>query len=147
MSDLGLLSKQYKQLHELLRLLRQWITVIKQVHYNIGEPVESSELTGAANGLSRITTFLRDVIPTEDEGEWNEDWLLDPPLPTDVVEKIRETHSNDQSLYLQQLRKLTSHLEEEPMQLIDQDIEMLDGIMLAASADVNEVFRRMMRWE
>jgi hypothetical protein len=146
MSDLGLLSNQYKQLHELLHRLRQWVTLVKQIHYEIGEQIEESDKTEAASGLSRLVIFLRQVIPTEDEGRWAEEWIIDPPLPIDVVNKIRETHSNNLPLYLEQLQRLTQHLEENLTHLTDTDIELLDGIMIAASADVNEVFRRMMRW-
>src|SRR5690606_22715075 len=112
----------------------------------IGESIEVAELAQAADGLSRVSKFLRHVIPAEDEGEWGEEWIIDPALPIDVVEKIREAHSSNQALYLEQLSRLTSHLENDPRQLTNKDIAILDSIMLATSADVNEVFRRMMRW-
>jgi hypothetical protein len=146
MSDLGLLSKQYQQLHEFLHRLRRWTTTIKQVHFKIGEQVDESDVIDALNGVSRIATFLRHVIPKVDEGEWDREWILDPPLPVDVVERIREIHSSNQSLYIEQLQKFLSRLQEKPMRLTDKDIDALDEIMLAASADINEVFRRMMRW-
>jgi hypothetical protein len=146
MSELGLLSQQYKQLHDFLRKLRRWITVIKQVKYHGEQAAEPRDVNDALANLQHITEFLGDVIPLIDESEWDEKWLAAPPLPIDVVEKIRETHLRQQSLYLKQLQKLTLHLEEKQTQLTDKEIELLDEIMLAASADVNEVFRRMMRW-
>ncbi|MCL4732916.1 hypothetical protein KJZ71_03910 [Patescibacteria group bacterium] len=146
MSDLGLLSKQYEQLNVLLRRLRKWITVSKQVYYELGDGVDEIDKTEAVASLTNVVIFLEQVIPAEDEGEWAEEWIIDPPLPIEVVKKIREAHANNQPLFLDRLRRLTLHLKEDLMQLTDTDIEMLDEIMLAASADVNEVFRRMMRW-
>lgn len=146
MTDLGLLSKQYKQLHDFLRRLREWITTIKQLHYELAQQVDVTKVTEAVNELSQIIQFMIEVIPEEDESEWDERWLLEPPLPIDVVEKIREKNFSQQSLYIEQLRRLIVRLEKKPIQLTDKDVDLLDEIMLAASADVSEVFRRMMRW-
>lgn len=149
MSDLGLLSYQYQELADLARQLKQWAVRIKCAHYNLPIPDEDLaviELSVALSELARITCFLKDVVG-QDEGAWSQDWLANPPLPTVLVERLNEAHVYELPLYVKQLKRLSEHLQKGVEALTDKDIALLDGIVLAADADANAVFRRLMRWK
>jgi hypothetical protein len=148
MSDLGLLSYQYKELAELAQQLKQWAVQVRRAYHDLPAPEtdEASDLTTAMTELARVTRFLGDVIGLEDEGAWPKHLLADPPVPTVLVERLRDAHAYDRPLYIQQLARLAEHLDEGVGALTDRDMDLLDGIVLAASADANAIFRRLMRW-
>ncbi len=148
MSDLGLLSHQYKELAELARQLKHWAVQVRRVYHSLPAPEthEASDLTTAKTELARVARFLADVINCEDEGAWPKHWLVAPPMPTALVERLRDAHAYDRPLYVKQLARLAEHLDQDPEALTDRDMSLLDGIVLAASADANAVFRRLMRW-
>jgi hypothetical protein len=151
MSDMGLLSQQYQALSALARQLRQYAVLIKRFHYHIPESAKeatttSINLTTACAELARVTRFLRDVIEVENEGSWPEYWVANPPLPTGTIERLRAAHVYDMPLFVKRLERLAEHLEQGANTLVDKDIELLDSIVLAANADTNAVFRRLMRW-
>ena len=148
MSDLGLLSYQYKELAELARQLKQWAVQVRCAYHDLPAPEtnKASDLTTAIAELARVTRFLGDVIGLEDEGSWPKHWLADPPVPTVLVERLRDAHAYDRPLYIKQLARLAKHLDQGVEALTDRDMNLLDGIVLAAGADANAVFRRLMRW-
>jgi hypothetical protein len=148
MSDLGLLSHQYKQLAELARQLRHWAVQVRRAYHNLPapEPDNESGLKTAMTELARVTRFLGDVIGLKDEGEWPRHWLAEPPVPTVLVERLRDAHAYDQPLYIRQLARLTENLDQGLEALTERDMSLLDGIVLAAGADANAAFRRLMRW-
>ena len=149
MSDLGLLSYQYQELANLARQLKRWAVRVKCARYNLPVPdedLEGLDLPTSMKELGRITRFLKDVIACEDEGAWPEHWLSEPPLPTVLVERLRVTHALDLPLYGRQLARLSDRLQKGIEALTDKDVDLLDGIVLAADADANAVFRRLMRW-
>ncbi len=104
------------------------------------------DLASALDGWMRIARFLRDVVGLEDEGAWPEEWISDLPLPTMVVERLREVHAYQRPLYLTQLERFAEHLDKGIDALTDKDMDLLDDIVLATTADANAVFRRLMRW-
>lgn len=150
MSDLGLLSHQYQELAALARQVRQWVMQIKQAYYHLpsGEvhDAQSGDLPTAMTELARITEFLKDVVGFENEGLWPDRWLTEPPLPPVLVKRLHELHTFERPLYISQLALLTKHLKDDLDALTEKDLELLDGIALATNADVNAVFRRLMRW-
>lgn len=146
MSDLGVLSQQYQELTNLSRQLRHAAMQIHRAYHHIpgGEPNQPLDIV--LRQLAEIACFLRDVVGLDDEGQWPEKWLAALPLPTFVVERLRDAHTHDLPLYSKQLTRLAEHLERGIPQLTDTDLDVLDGIILAVGADANAVFRRMMRW-
>jgi len=151
MSDMGLLSQQYQALSALARQLRQYAVQIKRFYHHIPETTKEAattppNLTTACAELARVARFLRDVIDVENEGAWPEHWLANPPLPTGTIERLRAAHIYDRPLFMRRLERLSEHLEQGANTLVDKDIELLDSIVLAANADTNAVFRRLMRW-
>lgn len=150
MSDLGLLSHQYQELATLARQIRQWVMQIKQAYYHLpgseADDVQSDELPTAMTELARITEFLKDVVGFENEGVWPDRWLAEPPLSPVLVKRLHESHAFERPLYISQLALLTDHLKDDLDALTEKDLELLDDIALATNADVNAVFRRLMRW-
>ena len=149
MSDLGLLSQQYHELVGLARQVREWAIQVKRASYEIAPPqgdAMQASLDTSLSELARVMRFLRDVIALEDEGAWPEQWLANPPLPTFLVERLRAEHALDLPRYQNQLARLTEHLERGVRELTETDLETLDSVVLAVNADVNAVFRRMLRW-
>jgi hypothetical protein len=149
MSDLGLLSYQYQELANLARQLKQWAVPIKCAYHHLPFPETDAahpNLSTAVAEMEQIARFLSEVIVLEDEGAWPEKWLADPPLPTLLVERLRNAHAYELPLYVQQLSRLSEHLHKGVESLTARDVSLLDNIVLAADADVNAVFRRLMRW-
>jgi hypothetical protein len=148
MGDLGLLSHQYKELADLARQLRQWAVQVRRSYHNLPIPGtdEEPDLTTAIAELTEVARFLREVIELEDEGAWPEGWVANPALPIAVVERLRGMHAYDRPLYVKQLARLGEHLEQGREALTHTDLGLLDDIVLAAGADANAVFRRLMRW-
>lgn len=150
MSDLGLLSHQYQELATLARQIRLWVMQVKQAHYPLpsgeADDAQSDDLPTAMTELARITEFLRDVVGFENEGLWPDHWLTEPPLPPVLVKRLHESHAFERPLYISQLAQLTDHLKDNIDALTEKDLELLDDIALATNADVNAVFRRLMRW-
>jgi hypothetical protein len=148
MSDLGLLSHQYRELAEVARQLRHWAVQVKRAYHDLppADGDTEADLTAALSELSIVTAFLRDVVDLKDEGAWPVRWLEAPPVPAALVARLRETHSTDRSLYVIQLGRLVKRLDQGIGALTERDIGLLDEIIKAAGADANEVFRRLMRW-
>jgi hypothetical protein len=148
MSDLGLLSQQYKERAGLARRLRQWAVQVRRAYHSLPVPEIDGEpdLAIALTKLAHVARFLEDVIGLEDEGTWPRRWLVNPALPTVVVDRLREAHALDRPLYIKQLARLAEHLENGTDALTGRDLNLLDDIVLAAGADANAVFRRLMRW-
>lgn len=149
MTDLGLLSHQYQEFAELARRLRQDAAAIKIAFYNL--PKEESqesevELAEAMRELAQVSEFLRDVIDVKDEGKWSEQWVAAPPIPSAIVERLRDAHENDRPLYVKKIGTLAQHLNGTVADLTEQDMSLIDEIVLAANADATAVFRRLMRW-
>ncbi len=148
MSDLGLLSHQYQALANLARQLKQWAVRVKCAHYNLPVPedIAAFDVPTAVNELARIMSFLKDVVGLKNEGEWPEHWLTEPALPSVLVEQLHNAHTHEMPLYIQRLEQLSEHLGKGAEALTDKDMTLLDSIVLAADADANAVFRRLMRW-
>lgn len=151
MSDLGLLSHQYQELAALARQLRQWVMQVKQAYYHLPPDntegvVEPDDLITAMKELAHIAEFLKEVVGLENEGMWPDRWLADPPLPPMLVKRLRELHAFERPLYINQLAQLTSRLRNDIDALTEKDLELIDDVTLAMNADVNAVFRRLMRW-
>lgn len=148
MSDLGLLSHQYRELADLARQLKQWAVQVRCAYHDLpaSETDDAPDLTIAMSELAQVTRFLADVVDLESEGAWPEHWLANPPVPTALVERLRDAHAHDRPLYIRQLTRLAEHLEQGGEALTDRDMSLLDSIVLAAGADANAVFRRLMRW-
>lgn len=149
MTDLGLLSHQYQEFAELARRLRQEAAAIKFAFYDLPEsesPEPKVELTLAMRELAQVSEFLRDVIDVKDEGKWPEHWLAAPPIPSVIVERLRDAHENDRPLYRKKIEVLTQHLNGSVAELTEQDMSLIDEIVVAANADATAVFRRLMRW-
>lgn len=149
MTDLGLLSHQYQELATLARRLRLETALIKVSYHRLmgAENAQAQrDLGEAIKELSRIAEFLKDVVDVNDEGEWPQLWLASPPVPSVIVERLRQVHENDRPLYMEKLGHLKQHLDQSVQALNDQDMVLIDEIVLAANADASLVFRRLMRW-
>ncbi len=149
MSDLGLLSHQYQELTEMSQRIRAWVVSIKRKHYGLDSEVptdEPEQLAKARFGLANIALYLRDMLELDDQGLPPEKWISEPPLPISMVDRLRLDHQTDRDLFSARLQRLASRLSEKDHKLTEKDIAVLDEFLMAASADTNAVFRRLMRW-
>lgn len=147
MSDLGLLSHQYRAMAELSRQLRHKVLYVKRTYYDL--PIEIPEELNSEpvkSDLKQVALFLSAVVSLNEEQDWPDEWADNPPLPSTTVYYLRKKHEAELPRFEQRLDHLAKSLDSDIKSLSERDIALLEEFAQAANLDTNMVFGRLMQW-
>jgi hypothetical protein len=147
MSDVSVLSHEYKTASELSQILNDALILVKKSHWALPGAGEISEeaLTRARTSLANIVASLAQLLGAPNVGEEAPEVLSAPAVSGSLVSRVREEHSGDLSYFLDDLAALARRLREPETRLTDADLRLLDELASAADAETSNVFRRLMR--
>lgn len=145
MSDVSVLSQEYKTASELSHTISQALIVLKKVHYALpGADTISSE--ERLQSQQRLVEIVAALIP-----------LLDAPpakpldveatvqIPGAFVVHVQDKRRGNLPDFIEDLTALVARLRAGPAALIEEDFALLDELASIADAEATRVFRRLMR--
>ena len=145
MSDMSVLSHEYKTASELSQHISTALILLKKVHYHLpgGEAVTPEELDHHRHALATILTTLVSLLtvprPEHVAG------TLDVSVPETLVMRLQAERRGDLIYSLDDLAGVAERLREQPFQLEDADLALLDQLATVADAEASSVYRRLMR--
>lgn len=147
MSDVSVLSHEYKTASELSQTLNDALILVKKAHWALPGAGEISEeaLANARTSLANIVATIAQLLGAPDVGEEAPEALSAPAVSGGLVSRVREEHSGDLAYFLEDLAALALRLRGPSARLTDADLRLLDELASAADAETSNVFRRLMR--
>lgn len=145
MSDVSVLSHEYKTSSELSQAINTNLIVLKKVSLGLpgAEKISAAQLEASRRRLGEILDTLiglLDLTKTKDV-----EVAHAVHVPGAFVERLRKERRGDLMYYLQDLARLVARLREGAVQLTSEDLAVLDHLASVADAETSGVFRQMMR--
>jgi len=142
-SDISILSQEYKTSAELAERVNQALIVLKKAHMELPgwEAIGEEELAMSKEWMLGVLTTLATQLETRSGHQASEGIVLPGPLVT----RLRAERRSDMTYYLEELRLTASHLREGVSSLGMEDLTVFEQIATAADAETSTVFRRLMR--
>lgn len=143
MSDVSVLSHEYKTASDLSRLINETLILLKKVHFGLpGISEEDCEsLGGRSKMLADVLTALTDLVDDRQAGR--AEGTLE--IPGMLVARLQREHGGAILYYLEDLRRVASRLAADVSKLDERDLHLLDELASATDAEASRVFRQMMR--
>lgn len=145
MSDMSVLSHEYKTASELSQRISTALILLKKVYYHLPgeEAVTPEELDSHRQALATILTTLvglltvprPELVPS----------ALTVSIPETLVMRLQAERRGDLIYYLDDLARVAERLREQPLQLEEVDLALLDQLATVADAEASSVYRRLMR--
>ncbi len=143
MSDLSVLSQEYKRYSDLARSLTADLILLKRLRFRLpGSDVITEEEEHAST--VRLAGFVRAVenaLSKEEEALPKEI----PRLPGALIERIQETYGGTLPRFRDDLRALEQRLSCDEATLTDDDMDLLDNLINAVHGETSNVFSRLWR--
>ncbi len=145
MSDMSVLSHEYKTASELSQHISTALILLKKVHYHLPgeEAIRPEELDRHRHALATILTTLVGLLtvprPEPVTG------VLTVSIPETLVMRLQAERRGDLIYYLDDLAGVAERLREQPFQLEGADLALLDQLATVADAEASSVYRRLMR--
>lgn len=145
MSDLSVLSHEYKTASELSQHISTALILLKKVYYHLpgGEAVTPEELDHHRHVLATILTALVGLLTVP-----RPQYVTGAPalsIPETLVMRLQAERRGDLIYYLEDLARVAERLREQPFQLDEADLALLDQLATVADAEASSVYRRLMR--
>lgn len=143
MSDVSVLSHEYKTVSELSQFVGGILIPLKKVHYCLPgiTDEEMAELEGRSQMLADVLTRLRDLLAGT-EGAAPD---MAVQIPGTLVARLQRGHGGELPYYVVDLERVAARLRSKPFALDEEDLRILDEIAAATDAEASRVFRQMMR--
>jgi hypothetical protein len=145
MSDISVLSHEYKRASELSQAINHALITLKKVHLRLpgGEDTTLDEFDASRRTLAGILATLITLLePTRRH-------RISAPeaarVPEALVARLRGERRGDLSYYLDDLERIVGRLRDDPSKLSDADLALLDQLAAMADAETSSVFRLLMR--
>jgi hypothetical protein len=145
MSDVSVLSHEYKTASELSQTLNRALIALKKVCFNLpgAETITPDELDIYRRRLAELLeAFIALLDPAaarrHDEG-------TAAKVPAAFVARLQAERRGDLAYYLDDLRHMASRLREGSAGLTHADLDLLDQLAAAADTETSSIFRRLMR--
>src|SRR5260370_29007251 len=108
MSDVSVLSHEYKTASELSQTLNDALILVKKAHWALPGAGEISEeaLTRARTSLANIVASLAQLLSAPNVGEEAPEVLSAPAVSGSLVSRVRAEHSGDPTYFLDDLASL-----------------------------------------
>lgn len=145
MSDVSVISHEYKKIAELSQAINQSLIVLKKVQLGIqaAQSIPQHDIDVAARLLAETAEALVSLLGPTGGSELKGSVMM--RVPGELVERIRTVHRGDLAYYLDDLQKTADRLRKSPIDLKETDFTRLDQLASFADAEASRVFRRLMR--
>jgi hypothetical protein len=146
MSDIDVLSHEYKTSSDLSTSLNSAIIAAKRLRYGLplSDTLTKGEIRSYQNFLSGFLVGLSRLMSDKGEGEW-EAKVEEPTIPGSLVEKARNLKQTVLPHYLKDLKKAVERLNLGFQHLTEEDIRLLDELCRMSDAETSSLFRRLWR--
>lgn len=143
MSDVSVLSHEYKAASDLSHLIGDVLIPLKKVHFGLAGLAED-EPESLETRSRMLANVLVDLEGLMSDGQM--DITRDAPqIPEALVVRLRREHGGSLPYYLDDLRRAADHLRAGASNVEKRDLQLLDELALATDAEASRVFRQLMR--
>src|SRR6266566_291987 len=145
MSDMSVLSHEYKTASELSQHISTALILLKKVYYHLPgeEAVTPEELDRHRHALATILTTLVSLLTAPRPQQATS--ALSVSIPETLVMRLQAERRGDLIYYLDDLAGVAERLREQPIPLDERDLALLDQLATVADAEACSVYRRLMR--
>ncbi len=145
MSDMSVLSHEYKTASELSQHISTALILLKKVYYHLPgeEAVTPEELDRHRHALATILTTLVSLLTAPRPQQATS--ALSVSIPETLVMRLQAERRGDLIYYLDDLAGVAERLREQPIPLDERDLALLDQLATVADAEASSVYRRLMR--
>lgn len=145
MSDLSVLSHEYKTAADFSKEINEALILLKKIWLGLSDTGEvgTDEVEQVRQSLARILQGLIALLaPAASRPEELKDIMR---IPGSVISKLREERGGDLEYYLEDIKHTAAVLDDPRLELTEQDFALLDHLAAAADAQSSYLFRRLMR--
>lgn len=145
MSDMSVLSHEYKTASDLSQSISNALIILKKVRYNLagGETIDAEQLNDGVRAMAEVLTALVNLLSAS-RAQYVKDTNT-VQIPGALVVRLQAERRGDLAYYLDDLSRVATQLHAEPLQLSEEDLALLDHLAMLADAEASSVFRRLMR--
>src|SRR5437867_11966399 len=145
MSDMSVLSHEYKTASDLSQSISNALIILKKVRYNLpgGETIDAEQLNDSVHTLAEILTALVNLLSASRAHHVKDTTTVQ--IPGALVVRLQTERRGDHAYYRDDLSRVAAQLHAEPLQLSNEDLALLDHLAMLADAEASSVFRRLMR--
>ncbi len=145
MSDVSVLSHEYKATSGLSQDINSALIVLKKVRLDLPGACEISpeQVESSRSCLVEILTALERLLTPARASQV--DGATAARVPGALVARVQAERRGDLAYYLEDLRRAAAHLRDSVSAVTEADFALLDGLALAVDAETSRVFRRLMR--
>ena len=145
MSDMSVLSHEYKTASELSQRISTALILLKKVYYNLpgGEAVTPEQLESQLLALADLLTALVGLLTVPRPQNATSAHAVS--IPEALVVRLQTERRGELIYYLDDLARVADRLRKRCLDLGDEDLALLDQLATAADAEASSVYRRLMR--
>jgi hypothetical protein len=144
MSDVTVLTQEYKAASELAQLLSRVLIRLKKAYLGLTSSATSpEELAPERRELAKILSAIIDLLNPQEEPEV--DVTMAARIPGSLVARLEKEHRGDLEYFLDDTSRVVTDLNSDAGRLSESDLRLLDEVTAAADAEASTVFRRLMR--
>ena len=145
MSDMSVLSHEYKTASDLSQSISDALITLKKALYNLPGRgmIDTEQLDRSRQNMAEILTALVGLLSPSGWQYFESANAVQ--IPGAFVGRLRTERRGDLAYYLDDLSHVAAQLQNEPLQLSDDDLALLDHLATLADAEASRVFRRLMR--
>ena len=147
MSEVSVLSQEYKTASDLSQRLNVALITVKKSHLRLPgwEAIDPHELNRQQRHLADAVSAIRFLLaPDRPRSPGNVEDVTSA-VPGALVAQLRAARQGDLDYYLQDLEEVEAHLRKGVDTLTTCDLGRLDELGTAADLQTSSVFRRLMR--
>lgn len=142
MSDVTVLSYEYKTASEFARPMNEALITLKKVALQLpgNESLEHDAVQQSAERLAQnveLLAGLLDGTPVDSRDSVR--------VPRSLVARLRRERGDDLPSYVAELRRLAGCLRRQPREMNDAQLLLLDQLAAEAHGEAAKVFRRLVR--
>ena len=145
MSDLSVLSLEYRTAAELSEAINTLLVTLKKARLGIRDEAAPSpaEFRDSRDQLARLLETLATLL--DNNGQQSVLGAIAAQIPSAFVTRLMQEHSGDLEWYLSDLSRISRKLRTDWEGLNPKDIDWLDHLAAIADAETSGVFRQLMR--
>ena len=146
MSDIDVLSHEYRTISDLATSLNSAIIAAKRLRHKLpgSETLTEENIRSYQEFLSGFLAGLSRLMSAQG-GEKQEAELKEPAIPGSLVGKVMSVKRAMLPYYLKDLKEAVEHLKSGFQNLTEEDIRLLDELCSMSDAETSSVFRRLWR--
>ena len=145
MSDVSVLSHQYKAASELSQTINRAVIALKKACLDLpGAEIITPEQCDAHRHclVELLEAFIALLAPP---GAQHLDDASAARVPGALMVRLQAKRRGDLAYFLDDLERVAARLRQEPVQMTTADFDLLDQLAAAADAETSSLFRRLMR--